>query len=325
MLAGALLPDGAIIASDCRVSWVSDKGVVHTDYAQKIVRLGEASALAYSGDIETFHYLLPHIARRVRLRRSDPVSLELWLPRFLRTTYRAMARYLAIGPLTVMVAGSLKGRPTSLPRARIHEMIEATHRLGVNNTLMFRCLRDFLARREPVRVPGSTQGVLYVMESPKFKPQFCPPLGVIAAGSGSDVLAHLRTYQPLIMCGPEEMSPHLFLDAIGAYLIKGESTVGGMLLVSHARNGRLQSLCFQQPDIDGPGVSIRQQGDRFIVREADGRETQLLYPHEILRNKPVRPIVFDGLRTILSKNREQFEGLEREVDRLMAGNEPAGV
>ena len=78
MVAGARLADGVLIAADCRVTWEAPTGPLHTDDAQKLIKIGSSTMLGYAGDLTTVNYLLPHIYWTLRQprRRDDAVTVR---------------------------------------------------------------------------------------------------------------------------------------------------------------------------------------------------------------------------------------------------------
>ncbi len=113
IVAGYLPPDGALLGADCRVTMQGRGGPICTDVAQKIIKLGPASAIGYSGDILAVASLLANLWRELPRRRSDPLSLRLWLPRFFRYICRRLRALNYPQPsVSFLVASSLIGKPT---------------------------------------------------------------------------------------------------------------------------------------------------------------------------------------------------------------------
>src|SRR6266496_210790 len=119
VVAGCVLPDGALLGADCRVTVRRRNGSAYvSDNAAKIVRLGPATAVGYSGDVPTVSWLFGHLfGPQLKRRRLDPVSIRRWLPRFLCDTYARLARLYRVAPVSFLVASSVRGRPTRIPKA----------------------------------------------------------------------------------------------------------------------------------------------------------------------------------------------------------------
>jgi hypothetical protein len=316
VVAGALLPDGAMIAADCRISWRSPKGALHTDTAIKLVKLGTATIVGYSGDVQTVQYLLPHLLQGLDRRRTDPISIARWLPRFLRRTYRALARWYPIGPVDFMVAASLRGKPTRVQRGLLWSSVEGMRSLEAANWLAARCYNELASgTSELIAVPASSEGLLYAMQSPEFVPVICPPLSVLAIGSGHRAVEYLDRFAPLIMCGRPDRACDRFLDALSSYFIESnDSTIGGAVLMAHAVDGRVHSLPYRQDMPDGQYIEIKQEGHRFSLHNSrTGRTVPLRYPSEILGRPPVVPLVFDDFKDALEPYREQIRQLNEEI------------
>src|SRR5262245_36316783 len=113
LVIGTLLDDGAMLAADCRVTWTGPSGPVYTDVAQKLIKFSSAPAhlFGFAGDLPTVQLLLPHIAAQFERRRTDAMSVWRWLPRFLRTAFRAAARMYSIDSVEFIVAASVPNRP----------------------------------------------------------------------------------------------------------------------------------------------------------------------------------------------------------------------
>jgi hypothetical protein len=315
MVAGARLVDGVLIAADCRITWETPKGFLHTDDAQKLIRVGDSTVLGYAGHLTTVNYLLPHIYATLRQprRRGDAIAVRRWLPRFLARAYRALARHRSIDQVHFMAAGSIKGRLARLDRDLLWETIEQTHTLQVNNWLAVRCLDQFTnSHEQTLTVPDSSEGLLYVMSSPEFKPKDVPPLGVQAIGSGRAAADVLQTYRPLIMCAHPDRAPDMFSDALSGYFVEhGLSTVGGMLMISHAFNGGVTSLLLSGGDKQ---IEAKRDGAYFHVRNnATGKEIRLKYPSELLRVPPRNPVLFDDFTEAMEADRERMRSLREEI------------
>src|SRR5260221_852433 len=327
MIAGCVLPDGVLMAADCRISWAGLPFA--SDEAIKLVKLGDANVVGYAGDVRTMSWLLGHLlGPQLSHRRTDPVSVSRWLPRFLRATYLALGRRYPVRPVDIMVAASLKGRPTLLPRATLMGAVYQTKALDITNWLAVRCIREFEKRADPIIVPDSTAGLLYVMSSPDFEPRSSTGLTVAAIGSGMSVVNDLDLYTPLLMAGRPDRAVNAFVDALGGYYSESAAPgVGGALIMARLDRGRVWSLCLSEPT-NGGQVEVFSRDGRFHVRNtATGQVVSLRYPAEIVKATAPRQMVLDDFKSSFAKERERrrtlrlhLEEQQREQDRLQAMN-----
>ncbi len=188
-----------------------------TDFAMKLIRLSDSNLLGFAGDVQTVQYFIPYIFRHLSRRRTDAVSISRWLPRFFRRTYRALACQYPIGQVEFMVASSIRGRPTIVHPGLIRTSLECMRVLGSPNWLALRCLKQLDSPLDEIAIPDSNLGMLYVMRSPDFTPLHCPPMSVMAIGSGQAAIEDLERHSPFIMCGRPDRAPERFLDALSTY------------------------------------------------------------------------------------------------------------
>jgi hypothetical protein len=191
-----------------------------------------------------------------------------------------------------------------------------------------RCRQDWESTdTDPVAVPESSEGVLYTLSAPEFRPRKVPPLEVVALGSGAGVAENLRAYRPLLMCTAPTKAAQVFVDALAGFFSENqESSVGGMMIVAQAIDGQVYSLA---PAM-GPTGSVRVEceGHRFVVvNEATGRRIPLRYPSELIQNAPRGPLLFNDFRDLLQAEREGLrQRREHLAERLRRReNEPPGA
>ena len=316
MVAGARLADGVLIGADCRITWQYPNGtLLHTDDAQKLIKIGDSTVLGYAGHVDTVNFFLPHIYWTLRQprRRRDGVSVRRWLPRYLRRSYRALARRHSVGEVHFMAAASIKGRPARIDRAVLLETVKQTHSAMTNNWLAVRCLDQLDGRNDKTLVvPDSSEGLLYVMSSPLFRPMEVPPLGVKAIGSGREASDFLDAYRPLLMCGHPRDAADVFFDALAGYFVEqGVTSVGGMLMMSHAFDGRNTSLLFSADD---KSIKVTNESSYFVVRNtATGKHIRLKYPSEVVTQRPRGHLLFDDFRDAMEPERDRMRSLRQEL------------
>lgn len=320
-VAGCLTPDAVFVGADCRVTWTKGGQEFITDDAAKLIRLGPSSVMGYAGDVQTIAWLLGELFnRQLGQKRVDPVSISSWLPRFMRRTYRALARTYEVGQVEFIVAGSVAGREATVKFSDAEKTVDGTEPHNMSNWLMARLIKVlphriesyvrpdgaldvlFVHQAKPddhFAVPGSSAGQLFAMRSPAFAPRLCPMLGAIAIGTGSDAAQLLRAYEPVLMCGSPERQGEMFLDAMINFLGETRAAgVGGMLLASGLQHGRVRLLSFLQ-DVEGAGqLSIRTESSRFVVVDEYGRQIVLRWPGEIVQWPSPRQTIVDTLRRV---------------------------
>ncbi len=315
VVAGCLLPDGALLGADCRVTCTQPDGSkIQSDTAAKITRLGPASAIGYSGDIRTVSWLYGHLYKQLPQRKLDPISIRKWMPRFLRDLYNRLAQRYQVGPVSFLTASSIQGRPTQIPKSLVWASLERSSDLGLNNWLILQLLNDIKSPGEYFEVPNSSMGILYEMKSPDFNPHDYPPLSFTAIGSGKAVDKTLDTYSILFAVEPTHRAVVWFIDALTQFLNETEKrTVGGLILVAQLQNGNVTHVGFD----DAPGkrksrVGIASKNGHFIVYASDGREVKLKFPGEIAR-KHLRNLIVDDLKTAIPSEIKRRKSLINKI------------
>jgi hypothetical protein len=119
-----LLTDGVLIAADTRISYSSSGGPeYHVDNAIKILPFAAGTAIGYVGDVAAASFLLQHMINgRDRRKRTDPINLTTWIPRFLRVAYSRMKPELKKN-VSFMVASSIHDRHMIVERAKVGEIL----------------------------------------------------------------------------------------------------------------------------------------------------------------------------------------------------------
>jgi hypothetical protein len=318
LIVGALTADGALMAGDCRVTWAQRSGDdIAADFAQKIIQLGAANTLGFSGHVPTAQTLLWIVLEQFKhRRRKDPMSLRQWLPRLLRRAYKGMARLESIDHVELMVAGSLAGRPAAISADRLWKLIGQTSALDKNNILALRCFQSW-TDSNTVWIPDSSAAILYVMRAPRFEPEHCYPFDVAAIGSGAaKALPHLNTYKSLIMSSDSFGAADALLTALQSYLVETpEESVGGAVILTQAERGRVDY--WNQSSHSATGVEVRKTDHGWRVRnKGTGQEVTLKGPLEIPRTHPW--LLFDVMRETLESAREEMRARKLHFDERLA-------
>lgn len=296
VVAGCSLFDGVLLAADCRVT-IQRLGYpdVHLDCAQKIFPLTPNTVLGFVGSVEAASLLLREMWRQLRKRqRQDAISLAAWLPRFFRSAYRQSQAKLDSKQIAFMVASAVRGRPNAVEREAVVKLV---NHIGFGLGVMQRSwMPDILVRilqTDPkyqfVRIPGTSMGMLYVMESPLFEPQPVPPLHFTAIGSGEGSMVKIADYHDMIVAGQPGntfMESTFFRTAISDFLEESElASIGGLLPMAKVTGDGVEALGFGFEMLDGGikiGLVFDQSSKRWIQRNSTtGKEIPLLYPWEI--------------------------------------------
>lgn len=219
VVAGFLGADGVLLGADCRVTVKLPRGEFVSDCAQKIIKLGPSSAIGYSGDVSTVAELLANIWPERGRRRLDPASLRQWLPRVLRFVYRRLGEVgFPVGRVTFLVAGSVAGKPTRIPKPRVWEFLfNQQVRHGFNGYLAIRIGPNFNQRGPYYDVRDSCRGMLFQLDSPEFVAREFEPLSFAVIGSGERVRADLEAYELLLATAHPNHTAMWFMDAMTGF------------------------------------------------------------------------------------------------------------
>ena len=299
VIAAAHRIDSVLLGADCRVTVNRSNGSTFvSDNAAKIVRLTESIAIGYSGDVQTVSWLFGELLeRQLPQKRSDPVSVRAWLPRFLKDTYARLAYSYSVGPVAFLVGASFRGRLTEVSKLCVREFLHNTAAFGLGSHLALQVLFEWPKPGPTMRVPLTAQGMLFKLESPAFEPIDYPPLSCVTIGSGARALEELERFAPLFLSDRLDRAPQWFLEAIAAFLSESaEKTVGGFVLAASCHHGRVDCLPYQIDSVGrGRPVGVVVKGDHFAILTTDGNEVILRYPAEICR-EALHPLSVNDLR-----------------------------
>jgi hypothetical protein len=311
-VAGVSLFNGVMLTADCRVS-VKRPGwrTIVRDEAQKVFPLTPTTIIGFSGRVSTASSLLHELFRQLRnARRSDPVSMARWLPRFFKATFAALSRKGDVGRVDFMVGSVIPGRTNVIERQKA---VDLMREIGFGNPSIQRSfVPDVLMRAlmtDPthtyVPIPGSIAGLLYTMTSPLFKPQHLKPLEFAAIGSGHHATVEIkRTADWLLagMPGNDFIESQALTSAVSQFIAEHEiQDVGGMypcvkldqrgpLFLGARHHFPLYEVLLT---FDGP------RGRWVQENHTTGKRIELLYPWEIL-SRPVRAdLTFNDMREAL--------------------------
>jgi hypothetical protein len=174
---------------------------------QKIFPLTRTAALGFAGDAATGSELIQELFRQLRHGRSiDPVSMNLWLPRFFRSAYSELQKKGQAGRVDFMVGSVVPGRLDVIERQRAADLLKEIA-FG-NPSMQRRFVPDVLMRimmTDPahtmVPIANSIAGALCTMTSPQFKPSYIRPLEFAAIGSGERATIEIRRSADWLLAG----------------------------------------------------------------------------------------------------------------------------
>jgi len=303
-IAGALTADGIILGTDCRLTVKDSSGhLFFVDDAQKVLMLGEYTAIGFSGDLHTASILLSHLrGPESKRRRLDGISIGEWLPKFVRAAYAALVRtYPAeINPCSFLVASTIPGRTQRVPASQVSKFLQITSQQEKSNYLVMRIINCRPDQNGLVEVPGSNLGLLYSLNSPDFTPCDCDPLAFAAIGSGADDMRiSLEKYAPFIFCDRPDLFVGWFMEAIASVFAKMpiNSSVGGLFLITILARGKIKAILYASGRPNG-GCEVVIENGRFVqVDRRTGRRIALRYPGEIDQALPATTNVFPPYRT----------------------------
>ncbi|MGC2629402.1 MAG: hypothetical protein WA265_05530 [Rhodomicrobium sp.] len=307
VIAGASLFNGVMLLSDCRttITWPGGKSDVHADIAQKIFPLTLTTAIGFSGDGQTAARLIKNVYYYLRHRkRVDAVSMNRWLPRFLRFTYRNISRKHRVAPLSFLVASVVPDHPNIIERRKVHEFMEI-FRLK-RSPIQRNFIPDVVVRiimmpaeARYIAIPGTVRGLLYAMDAPDFIPRHVEPLNYHAIGSGEGTIREIDKIADWLLAGQpgnDLIEAMALRDAVSEFIAaEGIVNVGGMfpcLKVDH----RGVTLLGHSMGLPGEQVSVcfdPTRGRWSQSNDKTGKRMELMPPWEIDPSKIKTSILFD--------------------------------
>lgn len=328
VVAGCSLFHGVLLAADCRATILRpNEAPIYVDNVQKLFVLKPSVAFGFVGDIlaaaAVLRELPNHLRARVRDRpsRSHPLSVLDWFPRYLRHKYsKIMHRRPA--PLSVMVGCVIRDRPNVIERAKVVALMERFRlgKLSYQRSWLPGILVKILstpAEVQFVRLMDAPLGLLCILRSPDFAPEFLGPLEFGAIGSGEGVVTQGDVEADWIFAGDvgnpfvetmalRECITHFMAD-------NNIPTVGGLYPCVRL-DGKGVHLIGENVEIPIGGDKIElkpsQQG-RWVQRHVNsGTEIPLKYPWEIDLAQYSENQTFDYLK----EAEENFRGPKKKVD-----------
>lgn len=199
VIGGASLIHGVLLAADCRVTiQYTHRPSVRVDNLQKLIPLAPHTVLGFVGDVVTASELTQLLLKALPMRRrTDPISISQWLPRFLRHHYVAPSP-----PVAFMVGSVLRDHPNIVQRDSLLRMVD---RIVFGDHWRQNTIPDFIMRGlmtpEQFKVlayPQFPRTILYSLVSPNFELRPIPALHCTAIGSGGGAEEEIYAYEAAI-------------------------------------------------------------------------------------------------------------------------------
>lgn len=315
VVAGCLPFNGVLLAADTRITYTRlDGTTIQVDHAQKIIPFTPGTALGFVGRVDTAAALLQALIherdRRVRLtpqcqRRLHPMSVSLWMPRFLRWAFARLPRGVHSCNVAFMVASSYEHAVNVVDRQRIQHLLQ--HRLAhgavLTSDLLFRL---GWGSQGPARVeiPNTCRGSLYTLRPPLFSPVICPSLSFVAIGEGLGAIDSVDDIQDSILADQTGtgLGALLFGSAVSGYAERKRiASVGGLYPVLHLRGNSFELFGHHTNSYKRGGMELEAEvelvieQDRWVQRNRlNGDCIPLRLPWELIE-MPDRTHLFDYL------------------------------
>ena len=288
VIGGSSLIHGVLMSADCRVTVSRPSGVnVRLDNLQKIIPIAPHTVIGFVGDVRTAARLFKLVVEALPSRkRSDPMSIMQWLPRFLRHNYTTP------GPSVVFMVGSvIRDHPNVVHR---DALIRVLDRITSGSAWQQNTIPDYIMRglmtpehAKALAYPQFPRGLLYTLAAPNFEPRHFPSLHCVAIGSGSGAEEEIYLYDAAITGsdpGFEFMAAHQLREVMRLYAEKhGIDTVGGLSPAYFIHAGGIHPFGFEtEMPLGGARIqlSVNERG-RWVQRNlSSGKEIELALPWE---------------------------------------------
>ena len=313
VVVGCISMDGVFLVSDARISYPrADGSQIRCDHGQKLFVLAPGSAIGYVGDCPAASEILRELARalhrkvgREQSRSLHPHAMVLWVRRFLRFAFgRLSNRKVAV---QFMLAVSYKDRLQHLSRERVHHLFKMKLARGgvAGNDILFR-LGFMKNGPDPVTVPGSCKGALYIFESPDFAPQCSESLTCKAIGEGKGAVGSVESMADVIMStdGGWQWQASNLMGTVSGFVERTDvASVGGLYPVLRIRGDECillghHSLNYKRGTMDLESeVELVVENDRWIQRNrTNGHCIPLMPPWELGTSETVSEEKFEYLK-----------------------------
>jgi hypothetical protein len=294
VIAGASLFKGVILLSDTRATLrAPGKRDIHRDDAQKLIQLTNSTVIGFCGDLRTASFLIASAIRQLQSRRrKDAVSLAMWLPRFLKATYRAFDKRHRAARVSFLVGAVSTDRPNIVERQKVVELFR-TLASGKSrfqrNFVPDIVMRIMMAPAEAnlISIPGTVRGLLHALHSPDFVPRHHGSLDYAAIGSGHATVHEIAQTADWLLAGQpgSDLVEMLALtEAVSEFIAaEGIEDVGGTYPCVKLDQRGVGCLG-HGTGLPGKRVSIQFNSSigRWVQKnEATGKEMPLLLPWEI--------------------------------------------
>ena len=297
--------DGVVLAADCRVT-LERPGFpqVHIDNAQKLFTLNEQTSLAYVGDVKAAAYLFRALAGQIDHRRTDAVSLSLWLPRLFKYEFAKYASTNSGPGIAFMVAQVLRGRPNRLRREDVIKLFKHIRSEGhpFRRNWFPGWIVDVLstpAEQEFVWFAGTHRSVLYSVRSPDFNVEPHDTFQFAAIGSGEISKTYIAKTYDMIVAGDGGTELFFLREAIRD-CIKDENirTVGGMYPALKVSGSGTMYVGEEVHFTDGTNIELSYESGQWIQRNLVTHKEMRLVPPWQIGGKETKSRKFDDVELV---------------------------
>ncbi len=308
VVAGCSLFDGVLLAADCRATFKRKNGDdVYSDNVLKVFALFPHTAIGFVGAIDVASYLLKTLITQLRNRKhTDPISLSNWFSRLFQYEFKKYTTQYGDRTVHFMVASVLKGRPNVVERKAVVDLVKyiGFDKSPIKRNFMPSILIEILKtsnRFKLVKIPGTSQGMLYVLASPAFKIIPYNPLQFAAIGSGESSVQEIARYHDAILAldpGNSFVEGSQFRQVIQNFIQeKGIESVGGLYPAVKVSGNGIEHLAISQTiPAGGTRIELAFQSGRWLQRNVTtGKEIPILMPWEFLKIQPSINNKFDDL------------------------------
>lgn len=316
VVAGCSLFDGVLLAADCRATITrKNRDDVYSDNVLKVFALCPHTAIAFVGDIDIASYLLRHLIIQLKSHKCiDPITLSNWFPRLFRRAFKKFTGKYGNRIVYFMVGSVIKGRPNVVERKAVVDLVDyiVFKKSPISRNHMPNFLVEILKLPDTykwVSIPGTSQGLLYVLASPDFEIKPYYPLQFSAIGSGESSIEEITRYHDAILAldpGNSFVEGSQFRQVIRNFIQeKGIKSVGGLYPALKVSGKGIEHLTMGATiPVEGTRIELAFQSGQWIQRNAtSGKEIPIQMPWDFLKGQSLTDNTFDDLDDAFRKFR----------------------
>lgn len=298
VIAGCSLFDGVMLLADCRMTIRrKSKKDVYVDNIQKLFSLTPTTVLGFVGNIQVASLMISELLKQLDMKsktgRVDPVSLSIWIPRYLRYKYAQISKKFPQPEVAFMVASVICSRPNLIERARVVEIMERFRlgKLSMQRNWLPGILVEILKTPSTaygVILADSPFGLLYTLKYPHFTPEYLKPLEYAAIGTGEGSMIEINKNLDWIFAGEVRntlMEAFALRQTVSHFIDENKiDSVGGLYPCLKIDASGIHLLGYSC-EIPAGGTKIELSPTptgRWVQRNlSSGKEIKILYPWEI--------------------------------------------